>query len=137
MIRKICKDEKFLTIVSEEASKNDVNIGQDLLDTLEYHKDKCVGMAANMISFSKRIIVFLNEGKKEIMYNPVIIKTFGEPYFVEEGCLSLNGLRKAKRYKKIQVEFFNSDFKKIQRTYSGFTCQIIQHEIDHLNGIII
>lgn len=94
-------------------------------------------MAANMISFSKRIIVFFNEGKKEIMYNPVIIKTFGEPYFVEEGCLSLNGVRKAKRYKKIQVEFFNSDFKKIQRTYSGFTCQIIQHEIDHLNGIII
>ena len=90
-----------------------------------------------MISFSKRIIVFFNEGKKEIMYNPVIIKTFGEPFFVEEGCLSLNGLRKAKRYKKIQVEFFNSDFKKIQRTYSGLTSQIIQHEIDHLHGIII
>ena len=137
MIRKICKDEKFLSFISKEATKEDISIGQDLLDTLEFHKDRCVGMASNMISFSKRIIVFFNEGKKEIMYNPVIIKTFGEPYFAKESCLSLNGQRMAKRYRKIQVEFFNSDFKKMQRTYSGFTCQIIQHEIDHLNGIII
>ncbi|MGN1295550.1 MAG: peptide deformylase [Bacilli bacterium] len=137
MIRNICKDEKILSLVSEEATKEDVSIGQDLLDTLQFHKDKCVGMAANMISFSKRIIVFTNEGKNEIMYNPRIVKTFGEPYSVEEGCLSLKGVRLAKRYKKIQVEFFNSEFKKMQRTYSGFTCQIIQHEIDHLHGIII
>ena len=137
MIKNIMRDEKFLSIVSIDATIEDLSIGNDLIDTLIFNRSRCVGMAANMIGVSKRIIIFEDENKNYIvMYNPVIIKQEGE-YETEEGCLSLDGVRKTKRYKKIKVEYLDSEFRKRIKTYSGFTAQIIQHEIDHCNGIII
>ena len=141
MIRKICKDEKFLAIVSEEASKNDTNIGQDLLDTLEYYKDKCVGMAANMIGVRKRIIAFLDESGRAptytVMLNPEIIKKDGA-YDTEEGCLSLlGGPRKCKRYQTIKVQYQTLDMQTRTKNFTGWTAQIIQHEVDHCNGVLI
>ncbi len=136
MVRDIMKDEAFLSIVSQEATADDLSTARDLLDTLIAHKAGCVGMAANMIGISKRIIAFDNEGKYEVMFNPVIIKK-SEPYTAEEGCLSLTGKRSTKRWKNIKVQYMNEKMQTRLKTYSGWTAQIIQHEIDHCSGIII
>ena len=136
MVREICRDIIFLAQKSEDAAINDLPVGADLLETLISHKDGCVGMAANMIGVSKRIICFDNEGEYMTMYNPVIIRK-SEPYEAEEGCLSLTGMRKTKRFKKIRVQYLNESFQVRLKTFSGFTAQIIQHEIDHCDGIII
>ena len=136
MVREICKDIIFLAQKSEDAAINDLSVGADLLETLISHKDGCVGMAANMIGVSKRIICFDNGGEYMTMYNPVIIRK-SEPYEAEEGCLSLTGMRKTKRFKKIRVQYLNESFQVRLKTFSGFTAQIIQHEIDHCDGIII
>ncbi len=136
MIRDICKDENFLAQRGETALPADLGIAQDLLDTLRVHKDGCVGMAANMIGVNKRIIAFDNEGTYTLMFNPVIVKHAG-PYEVEEGCLSLTGTRKAKRYHTIKVRWQNEAFQTRLKTFTGWTAEIIQHEIDHCDGIII
>ena len=136
MIREICKDEFFLSQKSEPATADDLAIAQDLLDTLAAHKDGCVGMAANMIGVLKNIIAINDNGDYLLMYNPEIIKSDGA-YETEEGCLSLDGVRKTKRYKKIKVRYLDRNFKIKIKTYEGFTAQIIQHEVDHLSGIII
>lgn len=136
MIYEICKDEAFLAQKAEPATVEDLSVAQDLLDTLVAHKDGCVGMAANMIGVSKRIIAFDNEGEYTIMFNPVIIKQSG-PYETEEGCLSLTGTRKAKRYQTIKVQWQNEKFQTRIKAFTGWTAEIIQHEIDHCEGIII
>ena len=136
MICDICKDEFFLAQKSQPAAPEDLCVAQDLLDTLAAHRDGCVGMAANMIGVSKRIIAFDNDGKYDVMFNPVIVKRSG-PYEAEEGCLSLTGRRKAKRYQTIKVQWQNEKFQTRLRTFTGWTAQIIQHEIDHCDGIII
>ena len=130
------KDETFLAIPSEPATKDDLQVAQDLLDTLTAHAEGCVGMAANMIGVSKRIIAFDNEGTYMVMFNPEILKA-SDRYETEEGCLSLVGRRTTKRYKSIKVKYQNADFQIRVKTYPGWTAQIIQHEIDHCNGIII
>lgn len=136
MIREICKDEAFLAQKAEPATADDLGIAQDLLDTLIAHKDGCVGMAANMIGVNKRIIAFENGGKYTIMLNPVIIKKL-DPYEAEEGCLSLDGTRKARRYRTIKVRWLNEKLQERIKTFTGFTAEIIQHEIDHCEGVII
>ena len=136
MIRDICKDETFLAQRAEPATPEDRAIARDLLETLEHHKNGCVGMAANMIGVNKRIIAFDNEGSYMVMFNPEIIKK-AEPYNAEEGCLSLSGTRPAKRWKTIKVRWQNEDFQLRLKTFHGWTAQIIQHEIDHCEGIII
>ena len=136
MIRPIMKDPIFLAQKSVPATKEDLQVAQDLLDTLTAHKDGCVGMAANMIGVSKRIIAFDNEGKYMVMFNPEIVKR-SEPYEAEEGCLSLPGTRKAKRYRSIKVQYQNEQFQIRFKTFTGWTAQIIQHEIDHCNGVLI
>lgn len=136
MIQSIMKDPIFLAQKSAPATKEDLQVAQDLLDTLTAHKDGCVGMAANMIGVSKRIIAFDNEGKYMVMFNPEIVKR-SEPYEAEEGCLSLTGTRKAKRYCSIKVQYQNDQFQTRLKTFTGWTAQIIQHEIDHCNGMLI
>lgn len=136
MIRDICKDEKFLAQKAELANEQDINIAQDLLETLEHHKAGCVGMAANMIGVNKRIIAFDNEGTYMVMFNPEIVKK-SEAYQTEEGCLSLTGVRPTKRWKSIKVKYQNDKFQVRFKTFTGWTAQIIQHEIDHCDGIII
>ena len=136
MIRDICKDEVFLAQKAEPATPGDVQVAADLLETLEHHKAGCVGMAANMIGINKRIIAFDNEGSYMVMFNPEIVKK-SEPYDAEEGCLSLTGVRPAKRWKTIKVRWQNEKFQERLKTFSGWTAQIIQHEIDHCEGIII
>ena len=136
MVQPICKDVIFLARKSEPATPEDILIGQDLLDTLNDHRDGCVGMAANMIGKAKRIIVFLDGDTPTVMYNPEIVKA-SEPYEAEEGCLSLNGTRKTTRYQKIKVRYQNAAFQTRLKSYTGWTAQIIQHEIDHCNGILI
>lgn len=136
MVKDIVHDPIFLQRKSEAATPNDLTVAEDLLDTLKANAEGCVGMAANMIGVSKRIIVFDNEGIYSVMFNPLIIKT-SEPYEAEEGCLSLTGTRKTKRYKKIKVQYQNEQFQTRLKTFSGWTAQIIQHEIDHCNGILI
>ena len=136
MIREICKDETFLARRGETALPADLGIAQDLLDTLMAHKDGCVGMAANMIGVNKRIIAFDNKGTYTLMFNPVILKHAG-PYEAEEGCLSLTGTRKARRYQTIKVRWQNEAFQTRLKTFTGWTAEIIQHEIDHCDGIII
>ena len=136
MVQPIMKDETFLAIPSEPATADDLQVAQDLLDTLTAHAEGCVGMAANMIGVSKRIIVFDNEGTYMVMFNPEIVKA-SDRYETEEGCLSLVGRRTTKRYKSIKVKYQNADFQIRFKTYTGWTAQIIQHEIDHCNGIII
>ena len=111
-------------------------MSQDLLDTLEANKERCVGMAANMIGFNKRIIVFDNEGTYIVMFNPEIIKRSG-PYQAEEGCLSLDGTRSTRRWRSIKVRYQNEKFQERFKTFTGWTAQIIQHEVDHCEGIII
>ena len=136
MVREIMKDPIFLAQKSAPATAEDSAIGQDLLDTLAAHKDGCVGMAANMIGVAKRIIVFDDEGTYTLMYNPEIVKC-SQPYEAEEGCMSLPGIRKTKRYRSIKVRYQNLDFAVRLKTFTGWTAQIIQHEIDHCNGILI
>ena len=136
MVREIMRDEAFLSQKAEPATLEDLPVAQDLLDTLTAHKDGCVGMAANMIGVCKRIIVFDNEGKYTVMFNPEIIKKSG-PYETEEGCLSLTGIRKAKRWQSIKVQYQNEQFQIRFKTFTGWTAQIIQHEIDHCEGALI
>lgn len=136
MAREIMRDETFLSQRAELATQDDLDVAQDLLDTLTAHKDGCVGMAANMIGINKRIIAFDNEGSYMVMFNPEIIKKSG-PYEAEEGCLSLTGIRKAKRWKSIKVQYQNEKFQTRFKTFTGWTAQIIQHEIDHCEGILI
>ena len=137
MIKELIHDPILLARKSEIATKEDLQVAQDLLDTLTAHKDGCVGMAANMIGVHKCIIAFDNDGTYMVMFNPEIIKK-SEPYDTEEGCLSLlGGPRKCKRYKTIKVQWQTADFQTRIKTFTSFPAQIIQHEIDHCNGILI
>ena len=136
MIRPIMHDPIFLARKSVPATPEDVQIARDLLETLAAHKEGCVGMAANMIGISKRIIAFDNEGTYMVMFNPEIVKRSG-PYDTQEGCLSLPGIRPTKRFRSIKVKYQNEQFQTRFKTFSGWTAQIIQHEIDHCNGILI
>ena len=136
MIREICKDETFLVQKAAPATADDLATAQDLLDTLIAHKDGCVGMAANMIGVCKRIIAFDNEGTYMVMFNPVIVRQSG-PYEAQEGCLSLTGVRKTKRFQTVKVQWQNEKFQARLKTFTGWTAEIIQHEIDHCGGILI
>ena len=136
MIKEIVKNIDFLKQKSTPATRLDINIVKDLQDTLLANKSSCVGMAANMIGYSKRIIIVDSGLMTMTMLNPKITKK-SEPYETEEGCLSLLGVRKTKRYNKIEVEYEDTSFKKHISKFNGFTAQIIQHEIDHCDGIII
>ena len=136
MIKPITKDPIFLAQKSVPATILDLPVAQDLKDTLEAHREGCVGMAANMIGVKKRIIIVNMGIMNAVMYNPVIIKK-DTPYETEEGCLSLSGVRKTTRYQNIVVDYYDSGWKKHRQAFSGWTAQIIQHECDHLEGIII
>lgn len=136
MICEICKDEFFLRLPSKEALPEDADVARNLLDTLEANRKDCVGMAANMIGVSKRIIAFDCEGKYMVMFNPEILKKEGA-YPAEEGCLSLSGTRQTERFQSIKVQWQNEKFQTRVKTFTGWTAQIIQHEIDHCNGILI
>ena len=136
MIREICRDETFLAQKAAPATADDLATAQDLLDTLTAHKDSCVGMAANMIGVCMRIIAFDNEGTYMVMFNPVIVRQSG-PYEAQEGCLSLTGVRKTKRFQTIKVQWQNEQFQTRLKTFTGWTAEIIQHEIDHCEGILI
>ena len=137
MVKEVIHDPILLGIPSTPAGKEDVQVAQDLLDTLAFHKDGCVGMAANMIGVHKRIIAFDNEGTYMVMFNPEIIKCSGQ-YDAQEGCLSLlGGPRPCKRWGSIKVQWQNEQFQTRIKTFTGWTAQIIQHEIDHCNGILI
>ena len=136
MVRTIVRDTFFLSQRSEEATREDLPVGQDLMDTLAANRDRCVGMAANMIGVKKRIII-VNLGPTDlVMYDPVIVGKAGA-FETEEGCLSLDGVRKTTRYRTIEVEFRDGSWKKQRKKYQGWTAQIIQHEIDHCDGIVI
>ena len=136
MVQPIMKDPVFLAQKSLPAGEEDLQIALDLLETLEAHKDGCVGMAANMIGVLKRIIAFDNDGSYMVMLNPEIVK-YSDAYEAEEGCLSLPGKRKTKRYRSIKVKYQNIQLQTRIKTFTGWTAQIIQHEIDHCNGILI
>ena len=138
MVKELMHDPAFLAIKSEEATKEDLQVAIDLLEALKAHKESCVGMAANMIGVHKRIIAFaLDDDNYMTMFNPVIIKK-DMPFNTEESCLSLLGnLRKCKRYKKIKVKYQNEEMQVKIRSFEGWTAQIIQHEVDHCNGILI
>ena len=136
MIKSIIKDQFFLKIKSVDATIEDKEVIQNLKDTLKAHKKECVGMAANMIGVNKNIIA-IQEKNLYVMINPVIKERFGLPYDTEEGCLSLKGMRTTKRYNKITITYLDENFRPKTKTAVGFEAQIIQHEIDHLNGIII
>jgi len=136
MIREICKDETFLAQIAAPATAADLGAARDLMETLIAHKDGCVGMAANMIGVNKRIIAFENDGEYMVMFNPVIVKQSGA-YETDEGCLSLIGTRKTKRHKVIKVQWQNEKFQTRLKTFTGWTAEIIQHEIDHCEGILI
>lgn len=136
MIREICKDEMFLSQKAESATPDDLTVAADLLETLIHHQDGCVGMAANMIGVNKRIIAFETDEGYMVMFNPEIVKK-SEPYEAQESCLSLVGTRPVKRFQSIKVRWQNEKFQERQKTFTGWTAQIIQHEIDHCEGIII
>lgn len=136
MVREIMKDPIFLARKSFSATAEDIPVAKDLLETLIAHAEGCVGMAANMIGVAKCIIAFYDEGSYTVMLNPVITK-FSGPYDTEEGCLSLPGVRPTRRYRSIKVEYQTLKLEKRIKTYSGYTAQIIQHEIDHCKGILI
>ena len=136
MVKKIIKDI-FIFKKAELASEEDIQVAIDLADTLRANADICVGMAANMIGVNKRIIVFSVGPMIMTMINPVIIKKSKETYEADEGCLSLDGTRKAYRYQEIEVEYFDIKFKKHRQSFNGYVAQIIQHEIDHCDGIMI
>ena len=137
MVKELTHDPIFLARKSTPATKDDIPVAQDLLDTLAEHKQTCVGMAANMIGVCKRIIAFDNDGRYMVMLNPEIVKQSGE-YATEESCLSLlGGPRKTIRYQKIKVRYQTLDFQMRLKSFEGWTAQIIQHEIDHCNGVLI
>ena len=136
MIKPIVKDPIFLAQKSTTATLQDLAVAPDLRDTLEAHRDGCVGMAANMIGVTKRVIIFDDNGAAVVMFNPEIVKCSGS-YEAEEGCLSLNGTRKAKRWRLIKVRYQNERFETRLKAYTGFTAQIIQHEINHCDGVLI
>ena len=136
MIRPIVKDPMFLAVPSAKASQEDKQIALDLLATLQAHLDHCVGMAANMIGVHKRIIAVHTGFAQIVMINPTILRKSG-PYEAEEGCLSLAGVRKTTRYETIEVSYQDMNFKPHKQAYSGYIAQIIQHEVDHCDGILI
>lgn len=136
MIQPMMKDPLFLARKSEPATEEDFPLAQDLRDTLNSLDDTCVGMAANMIGISKRAIIFDHNGTPRVMFNPEIMKSSGV-YETEEGCLSLSGIRKTRRFRAIKVRYENEQFQPRVETFMGWTAQIIQHEIDHCNGILI
>ena len=136
MIKPITKDILFLQQKSQEASPADLSIGQDLQDTLLAHQDACVGLAANMIGVQKRIIIVSLGFGHLVLYNPVLISK-AKPYKTEESCLSLKGSRPTTRYEEIVIRYRNQDWREVTMPFTGFTAQIIQHELDHLEGIII
>lgn len=137
MVRELIHDPIFLAQKSKPATKEDLAVARDLLDTLAAHRETCVGMAANMIGVAKRIIAFDNGGSLMVMLNPEIVKQSGE-YETEESCLSLlGGPRKTKRFQKIKVRYQTEDLQIRLKTFEGWTAQIIQHEVDHCNGILI
>lgn len=137
MIKTIVTDKFLLSQKSIPATKEDIPVIQDLLDTINEHKNGCVGMAANMIGINKSIIVVNDNDKYLVMVNPVILKTMGRIYEAEEGCLSHVGVKRTKRYETVKVLYYDESFKKRIKTFSNYTAQIIQHEIDHCNGILI
>ncbi len=136
MIKPVVHDPMFLAQKSEKATSSDLQVAKDLLETLFANREGCVGMAANMIGVKKRIIVFDNNGTYMTMFNPEIVQKSGE-YETEEGCLSLSGIRKTKRFQFITVKYYDAEFKPQSGKFFGWTAQIIQHEIDHCNGILI
>ncbi len=136
MVCEICREEAFLAQKAEAATAEDLDVAQDLLDTLAAHRDGCVGMAANMIGVNKRIIAFESDGKYMVMLNPVIVRRDGV-YEAQEGCLSLAGVRKTKRFQTIKVQWQNEKLQLRRKTFTGWTAEIIQHEIDHCEGILI
>lgn len=136
MVCEICREEAFLAQKAEAATAEDLGVAQDLLDTLAAHRDGCVGMAANMIGVNKRIIAFESDGKYMVMLNPVIVRQDGV-YEAQEGCLSLAGVRKTKRFQTIKVQWQNEKLQLRRKTFIGWTAEIIQHEIDHCEGILI
>lgn len=137
MVKQLVHDPIFLSRKSQPATQEDLQVVQDLLDTLAAHRQTCVGMAANMIGACKNIIAFDNDGTDMVMLNPVIVKRSGE-YETEESCLSLlGGPRKTKRYRKIKVQYQTTELQTRLKTFEGWTAQIIQHEVDHLDGILI
>ena len=137
MVKELVHDPLFLAMPSAEATKEDIPAAKDLLETLKAHREECVGMAGNMIGVRRRIIAFLAGTEYMVMLNPVILKAEG-PYETEEGCLSLlGGPRKTLRYRKIKVEYQTEQMQKRLKTFTGWTAQIIQHEVDHCNGILI
>ena len=137
MIKELMHDPMFLAMRSVEATKDDLQIAEDLMETLLAHKEECVGMAANMIGCNKRIIAIADGKSYLLMFNPVILKA-SDPYETEEGCLSLlGGPRKTRRYRSIKVQYQTADMKPRIKTFKDFTAQIIQHEIDHCDGILI
>ena len=137
MVKELMHDPLFLGRRSRAATVEDLSVGQDLLETLMAHRETCVGMAGNMIGETVAVIAFFDGDKPMVMYNPEILKAEGE-YQTEEGCLSLlGGPRKCTRYQKIKVRWENEQFQKRVKTFTGWTAQIIQHEVDHCNGILI
>lgn len=136
MVCEICREEAFLAQKAEAATAEDLGVAQDLLDTLAAHRDGCVGIAANMIGVNKRIIAFESDGKYMVMLNPVIVRQDGV-YEAQEGCLSLAGVRKTKRFQTIKVQWQNEKLQLRRKTFTGWTAEIIQHEIDHCEGILI
>ncbi len=136
MVREIVKDEKFLSLKSEDADERDKALINDLVDTFKANREHCVGMAMNMIGVRKNIIIVALGPVELIMINPVIVKKSGE-YRTKEGCLSLDGVRECVRYRSIEVEYLDTSFKKRKGTFSDFTAEVIEHEIDHLHGILI
>ncbi len=136
MVREIVKDPVFLMQKSDAATKEDLAVAQDLLDTLLANRDRCVGLAANMIGVLRRVIVIDDNGSPLVMLNPEFLQTKGV-YDTEEGCLSLSGVRKTKRYESVKVRYQNMEFQTRIRTFRGWTAQIIQHEVDHCNGVLI
>ncbi len=136
MIKPIVRDVFFLSRKSAPAARQDLSVGRDLADTLAAHRDRCVGMAANMIGILKRVIVVAVGPAALVMYNPVLVRK-DTPFETEEGCLSLEGVRKTTRWQNIEVEYLDGAWKRRRETYTGWTAQIIQHEMDHLDGILI
>ena len=136
MVREIIRDQFFLRMPARKAGAGDIPIADDLLDTLRANADRCVGMAANMIGENVAVIAFSDGSRYMEMFNPVIVRR-DAPYDAEEGCLSLDGTRPVRRYRTIKVQWQTRDMKPRVRTFTGFTAQIIQHEIDHLAGVVI
>ncbi len=137
MIKPICRDNFLLAMKSSPAAAEDLGTAQDLLDTVAAHAHECVGMAANMIGVLKRIIVFQDGMRYTVMLNPVIVWSSPKTYSTEEGCLSHTGAKPVTRHESVEVEYLDMKLKKCRRKYSGFTAQIIQHECDHLEGILV